>query len=118
MESKLCENCGKMIPDSNHDNMCQMLINKKCIICEKQFKKLKYLNQHIKLHFPENLYQCSFCIKILKTKENLIRHYDNMHKTKNNIWKCTICNAIFNQKYNLNKHKKIHSKYNHFENDK
>eukprot|EP00094_Tigriopus_californicus_P007796 TCALIF_07508-PA protein Name:"Similar to Zfp26 Zinc finger protein 26 (Mus musculus)" AED:0.37 eAED:0.37 QI:0/0/0/0.37/1/1/8/0/1106 len=53
----------------------------KCIKCEKEFKSRNGFKLHLKQHFQEKLFQCSYCSEFTcAQKLSLIRHLATKHK--------------------------------------
>ena len=57
----LCHACGNYIDSETHQKLCMETIQFQCQVCEKGFKKLRYLKEHVKIHTNDSLYQCDKC---------------------------------------------------------
>ena len=78
-----------------------------CQICQKTFKSVSVLNNHIQSHNKK--FDCSKCSKIFSTQSYLNMHIKHYHENPNNF-ECESCGRKFNQKSNLKTHQKVHEK--------
>ena len=101
----LCQACGYFLPNTYHSKVCQQIIKLKCKICDKVFSKMKYLQNHEKVH-DYQIFKCKFCTKQLSTKSNLNIHIKLCHRSCTYFEVCEVCKAKFKRKSDLTRHKK------------
>ena len=105
----LCHACGNYIDSETHQKLCMETIQFQCQVCEKGFKKLRYLKEHVKIHINDSLYQCDKCPKKLRSMKILRMHVANVHNVTDSTHVCAICSAEYKRIYDLKRHLKIHS---------
>lgn len=109
---RVCEKCSKFFKCSKsyerhyqveHTNIDQRV---KCDICQKWFKHLDTLKDHIRRHYAASA-TCNYCGRVSSNKKSLRLHIRNVHadidssvKTKNEF-PCTVCEKIFKKKQTL-----------------
>ncbi|XP_042864494.1 gastrula zinc finger protein XlCGF49.1-like [Penaeus japonicus] len=79
-----------------------------CTYCEKRFRWKQNLKQHIRNHTGDKPFECSYCNKRFDWKNTLATHL-RIH-TGEKPFKCTVCDKKFTQKSHLKKHEKIHKR--------
>lgn len=62
--------------------------------CERKFKQLEQLNDHISVHLGINPHQCNHCSETFRTKNALTRHRVDVHKDFRRNW-CQLCDKSF-----------------------
>ncbi|XP_055855575.1 zinc finger protein 665-like [Episyrphus balteatus] len=79
-----CNICGKNSPSQralkNHMDYvhkCERL--HKCTLCEKSFKKIQALTEHLAKHTGDRLYKCPHCDKTFKVRSNMHHHRKLKH---------------------------------------
>lgn len=77
-----------------------------CGICNKDFKKLYHLKNHIRIHFLEKKFMCDVCHKTFAFVGHLKNHV-SVHTGEKN-YNCTVCTKTFRQKGHLINHLRIH----------
>ena len=81
-----------------------------CKICSKKFKKLKYLNLHLRVahtNDKDKKYQCSLCDKGFPLMSSF-RHHIRTH-TNSRPYKCKLCSVGFKQIGHVKDHLLSHS---------
>ncbi|XP_033631697.1 oocyte zinc finger protein XlCOF6-like isoform X1 [Asterias rubens] len=76
-----------------------------CNICDKKFKKEKYLNKHKKIH-TVGTRSCSYCNKLFRDKRDLLNH-ERRH-TGEKPFKCNTCDKAFVSSSAMLRHEKCH----------
>ncbi|XP_049792369.1 zinc finger protein 91-like isoform X1 [Schistocerca nitens] len=71
-----------------------------CQICQRQFKKEKYLIQHVRIHTGEKPFSCSECGRCFSRQSVLWKH----KKSHKGSYKCPSCPQNFFQSELLQKH--------------
>lgn len=91
-----------------------------CKLCEKHFKKIRYLERHIVLHNPVSPFKCDFCEQRFKRRDYLNYHKSKYHSNENPnssnnkvthekvSHTCIICDKNYSQRKNLNRHLAVH----------
>ena len=72
-----------------------------CEVCGQNFQQNRYLQEHIKLYFPEFV-KCTICNKEFISKTRMYHHMKKVHEGK--ISKCYQCHYTSKQKQNLERH--------------
>ncbi|XP_033101986.1 zinc finger protein 568-like isoform X2 [Anneissia japonica] len=96
------------------------ILNKelRCTECNRVFKKLYSLRNHIKLHHSDitNLPKCNICNKAFLCKSRVIRHMSVSHSQNARTrvkhpkgFLCETCGATFTQKHTLKLHMNKHA---------
>lgn len=109
---RVCDVCARFFKCSKsyerhyqveHTNIDQRV---KCDICQKWFKHLDTLKDHIRRHYAASA-TCNYCGRVSSNKKSLRLHIRNVHadidssvKTKNEF-PCTVCEKIFKKKQTL-----------------
>ena len=94
-----------MVLDERPKTNCYL---QKCTFCERTFEHKQGMETHLRIdHFGEDVYQCDDCRRMFKSKKSLWQHRSREHRGQ--IWRCTACGKILKRKENLVKHMKIHS---------
>lgn len=126
-----CPHCPKtMISQANvirHVNICHASDQFKCPHCPVSFATARSLTEHFRddhrIHrnikgqplsvkqSTENqlVYPCKVCERTFKTKRNLIRHFDAVHRNIKSF-KCPLCEKCFSTRSNMQVHMTIHEK--------
>jgi len=73
--------------------------------CEKQYKTLKHLKQHMNVHSSK--YKCDECGKCFVSNSKLTLHRQNHSGEK--PFECTVCSKRFTTSGHLVRHSRIHS---------
>lgn len=84
-----------------------------CFVCKKEFKNLRKLNRHKKIHIDEKPFQCSKCNKGFIERTDLNRHLMRHYRTEQaeestSKFNCNCCHAGFNFETDLKIHSSIH----------
>ncbi|XP_044737608.1 zinc finger protein 91-like [Chrysoperla carnea] len=90
-----------------------------CEICGKSFKRC-YLSRHMFSHEERDSVACKFCEKKFKSILTLQEHIRNYHNSSGLVYKflCNQCGLKFRTKYHLNNHLVTHTKARPFACDK
>jgi len=75
-----------------------------CNACDKKFRQLGHLQQHIRIHTNDRPYQCAHCEKAFKQKSQVNQH-ERIH-TGEKPYQCNICFRAYPQAGQLYSHKK------------
>lgn len=110
--NRVCDVCARFFKCSKsyerhyqveHTNIDQRV---QCDLCQKWFKHLDTLKDHIRRHFAASA-TCKYCGRVSSNKKSLRLHIRNVHadidssvKTKNEF-PCTVCEKIFKKKQTL-----------------
>lgn len=102
-----CDECGKSFSDPNYLKIHQKAVHDdkkaKCWVCDKICKNRKSLAQHLRSHVE---IECSICNKIF-TKQSINEHM-RVHSPEN-LFKCDLCKHSTTRKGNLKTHiEKVH----------
>ena len=86
----------------------------RCSVCDKIFNRKKYLDNHMRIHIPENQerVQCRTCgahVRKMNFKVHLQRH------SVENRYACSVCYKRFALLSELNSHYNIHTGDTHYE---
>jgi uncharacterized Zn-finger protein len=84
-----------------------------CSVCEKEFKKLFNLKQHVRTHTGERPLQCSYCDKCFSDRSSMNKHQRTVHEDRR-PHTCDVCHKGFASTSHLNDHMAIHSKERNF----
>ena len=76
----------------------------KCEICTSEFKCLRSLKTHMKVHDENTALKCTLCDKRFSTNQQLTYHM-NSH-TGNKPFKCELCSSCYSSHSSLYHHKK------------
>lgn len=76
-----------------------------CKICEKSFKRIKFLKLHESTH--DKKFECQICNQKFSHNHELVTHVSNKHE-KPNSFECKICGKKFSLKKSLPRHEKAH----------
>lgn len=82
----ICKQCNKETPTiealRSHERYSHSDAIKlhKCHLCDKKFKKLMALREHVTTHYDEKrLHACQYCEKTFNSGANMIKHRKRMH---------------------------------------
>ncbi|XP_076809245.1 zinc finger protein 236-like [Clavelina lepadiformis] len=78
-----------------------------CVTCNKSFKKLCHLKQHIRSHTGEKPYHCTQCGKCF-ISSSILKSHMRVH-TGHKPFQCTTCFQLFASHHTLKRHMTIHS---------
>jgi hypothetical protein len=106
---KTCNVCKKYFPKIEKKHM---ETHKKghnsdihCGKCNKGFRRLKYLMQHLlDVHGELDRWKCELCTKSYKEERNLRMHVALRHNAQVKNFKCRICVKDFLYRFTLNRH--------------
>ncbi|CAH8825541.1 unnamed protein product [Trichobilharzia szidati] len=79
----------------------------RCRECDKEFRILRYLEKHRRIHTGEKPYQCCYCGRQFNDWPNMNRH-KRIH-TGERPYRCTVCTKTFSQPAVYNEHVKRHT---------
>ncbi|KAA0187857.1 putative Zinc finger protein, partial [Fasciolopsis buskii] len=79
----------------------------RCRDCDKEFRILRYLEKHRRIHTGEKPYQCCYCGRQFNDWPNMNRH-KRIH-TGERPYRCSICTKTFSQPAVYNEHVKRHT---------
>ena len=114
-----CEICGKKYSYNNHKSYRlhmkrhkemenQPPVIHKCNICQKVFKKERYLIGHMDLHNnPEKNILCNECGKAFRTEIDL-KYHKKWHNDEK-PFACDICGYKFKMKSSMVSHRRVHT---------
>ena len=111
-----CPSCSKLISKSNmsHHLKVHSATNQKCVKCNKKFKDVRALTNHMEKHNLKQNSKCEVCGKSFTRPSHLNKHMMMIH-TENKIRKkdaiCKHCKKKFGSSSAL----KVHLKINHKE---
>ncbi|XP_076006459.1 zinc finger protein 236 isoform X2 [Genypterus blacodes] len=91
--------------DDSEDNIKRV---HRCNWCNKGFKKLSHLKQHVRSHTGEKPYRCHLCGRAF-VSAGVLKSHLNTH-TGVKPFKCKVCDASFTTNGSLNRHMIIHYK--------
>ncbi|TPP60357.1 putative Zinc finger protein [Fasciola gigantica] len=79
----------------------------RCRDCDKEFRILRYLEKHRRIHTGEKPYQCCYCGRQFNDWPNMNRH-KRIH-TGERPYRCSVCTKTFSQPAVYNEHVKRHT---------
>lgn len=80
-----------------------------CSECGKGFSKVGNLKQHSYRHLNKNEFTCPDCPRSFNTKDDLNKHFKNIHLALPKKYECDICGRGFKKPYVLKQHKMCHT---------
>ncbi|XP_065664939.1 zinc finger protein 808 isoform X3 [Hydra vulgaris] len=106
-----CQTCHKAFRQKANLQRHEMIHNKErksltCELCQKSFRCLWSLKQHVKNHPERTSFSCTFCGETFDEKAQLLRHYI-VHKGIT-VYSCCICLQKYQSKDNLLAHMTTH----------
>ncbi|XP_017001692.2 zinc finger protein 358 [Drosophila takahashii] len=78
-----------------------------CPECEREFKAEALLDEHMRMHTQELVYQCAICREAFRASSQLVQHMKNHMGEK--PFTCSLCDRSFTQSGSLNIHMRIHT---------
>eukprot|EP00099_Drosophila_melanogaster_P018385 NP_609448.1 uncharacterized protein Dmel_CG12299 [Drosophila melanogaster] len=78
-----------------------------CPECEREFKAEALLDEHMRMHTQELVYQCAICREAFRASSELVQHMKNHMGEK--PFTCSLCDRSFTQSGSLNIHMRIHT---------
>lgn len=78
-----------------------------CPECEREFKAEALLDEHMRMHTQELVYQCAICREAFRASSELVQHMKNHLGEK--PFTCSLCDRSFTQSGSLNIHMRIHT---------
>lgn len=78
-----------------------------CLFCQKRYKNKQNLLVHSRVHTGERPFSCGVCMKTFFQRSHLQAH-KRVH-TKEKPYSCSICKKTFNHSGHLNVHKRTHT---------
>ncbi|XP_026843254.1 zinc finger protein 34 [Drosophila persimilis] len=78
-----------------------------CPECEREFKAEALLDEHMRMHTQELVYQCAICREAFRVSSELVQHMKNHMGEK--PFTCSLCDRSFTQSGSLNIHMRIHT---------
>mmetsp|Transcript_501 Transcript_501/g.548 ORF Transcript_501/g.548 Transcript_501/m.548 type:complete len:170 (+) Transcript_501:434-943(+) len=79
--------------------------------CQKVFKKVWNLFDHMRIHTGEKPFKCKYCTKSFAQNGNLTKHLKLHKNNQRKIHECNICNKSYTEKFNL----RVHMNNKHFQ---
>ena len=101
IEYKKLEGNSSLVPPSMWD--------KKCSICEKEFRDKNRRDRHVREVHQQEKVECPDCDETFSKRENMSRHRAAAHNTKAPSFKCDVCDKSFTRHDNLVTHQRVHS---------
>jgi KRAB domain-containing zinc finger protein len=90
---------------------CQTLLLFQCIICDRLYKRLITIQNHIKYEcHKESIYYCNECSFESSFKMHLIIHIQNEHSvpvSSKEVYMCSVCQRKFSNQQNMLSHARI-----------
>jgi len=110
----LCSDCGKYFTKKSslkhHKRSHLGKIEKRyvCNVCGTRLSTKSTLELHLRVHSGERPYNCEYCEKAFKQKNNLIDHTRRMH-TSVRPFVCSVCGKAFVWSTHLRYHMSMHT---------
>lgn len=76
-----------------------------CPVCNKVFRRIRYMRRHLKCHTTDKSHLCDSCGKSFKTRASLIVHHRS-HKSR--FYHCPQCEFVSNLTWAIHRHRQIH----------
>ncbi|XP_068081851.1 zinc finger protein OZF [Anabrus simplex] len=106
-----CPPCGKTLKlkggPKNDDSEVRGKEFHSCSVCNRSFKYISRLQQHLSSHTTERPFSCNLCGKSFKLRSHLDTH--NLLHTTDRPYSCEFCNKSFKMRKTLGKHLTLHS---------
>ncbi|XP_052863420.1 zinc finger protein 3 homolog [Anopheles cruzii] len=121
--SNKCPHCTEILPSST--TVLQHLMKNHCItdpsqrpmceICTHNFRNLKTLRQHLRVHLDQKQFVCRYCSKSFYYRHHMLVH--ELTHTDERAFSCDQCEKSFATKGRLKWHQKMHEPYAAFQCD-
>nr|XP_054750988.1 zinc finger protein 420-like [Lytechinus pictus] len=95
--ANVCELCGKALGKNDQQHNCTNGNEESvfCDICNKKFRSLNFLNEHLKSHSQHKPYSCENCNKRFKTLRSQQNHAGRNCCTGRRPYQCETCGKSF-----------------------
>ncbi|KAJ8035512.1 Zinc finger E-box-binding homeobox 2 [Holothuria leucospilota] len=110
-EDKDCDSSRSSSPEDNEESETshiERLMN--CPYCERSYKRLTSLREHVKRRHEVNNFSCPQCNYCFAFKSQLERHMSTHMPGRDQV--CGVCNRAFADIYRLQRHMLIHASGN------
>ncbi|XP_055856887.1 zinc finger and BTB domain-containing protein 41-like isoform X2 [Episyrphus balteatus] len=77
--------------------------NLHCTICQKDLKKVKLLERHMRMHLREKAYTCPICPRSFYARDDMRVHIQN-HIKKEWVYRCNVCQKDYFKNREFEKH--------------
>ena len=106
-EDLRCPECYKVFPDVDHLEKHRNIEHRlECEICGKTFTRLTNLQQHVRIHSGDKVYNCKFCPEGFDSeyayKQHMKSHPENQRSKKG--FHCQLCDESFKEPSSLISH--------------
>lgn len=117
-----CDLCDKMLLSKKSLKSHRLKVhsghitdNLMCQVCKKNFKRMQFLTDHLKLmHTAFEYVECKFCSKLFLGQEKLKVHIRTAHLDEKEecSFTCEICQKVFKKRHSYIMHARSHDKSN------